>query len=328
MSSVPPRVPGIGPLVIAHRGACADLPEHTLAAKALAYGQGADFLEQDVVATRDDELVVLHDIHLERVTDVVERFPERARADGHWYVRDFSLAELQTLTVWERMTGARDGAVYPERFPHRSGSFRLATLRDELQMILSLNRTSGRTVGVYPELKRPAWHHQEGVDLARLTLRELEQHGLSSRPDPVYLQCFDPLEARRVREELGSELRLVQLIAANAWQESTADYDALRSERGLAKIAEYADAVGVWLGHVYSVGDAGRPTSTGLVESAHAQGLTVHAYTFRADELPPGFDSYAAALSWFVDVLEIDGLFTDFTRATLEWLTGAERRRD
>src|SRR5690554_7145662 len=90
------------PFVIAHRGASGYLPEHTLEAKALAYGQGADYLEQDVVATRDDELVVLHDVHLDHVTDVARRYPGRRRRDGHWYARDFTLAELRTLEVHER----------------------------------------------------------------------------------------------------------------------------------------------------------------------------------------------------------------------------------
>ena len=90
------------PLIIAHRGACGYLPEHTLEAKALAYGMGADYLEQDVVATRDDRLLVSHDVHLDTVTDVAERFPTRAREDGRFYARDFDLAEIKTLNVHER----------------------------------------------------------------------------------------------------------------------------------------------------------------------------------------------------------------------------------
>ena len=91
------------PLIIAHRGASGYLPEHTLESKRLAFEMGADYLEQDVVATRDDELVVLHDIHLDRVTDVAERFPDRSRDDGRFYVRDFELAELRQVNVYERM---------------------------------------------------------------------------------------------------------------------------------------------------------------------------------------------------------------------------------
>jgi len=104
------------PLVIAHRGASGYLPEHTLAAKALAHGQGADYLEQDVVLTADDVPIVLHDIHLDSTTDVADRFPDRARPDGRWYAVDFSLAEVRQLAVGERL--GRDGtAAFPGRFP-------------------------------------------------------------------------------------------------------------------------------------------------------------------------------------------------------------------
>lgn len=164
------------PLVIAHRGASGYLPEHTAEAKALAYGQGADYLEQDVVATRDDRLVVLHDVHLDRVTDVAERFPERRRADGRWYVRDFDLAELETLNVHER-TNADGSPVFPDRFPAGSGRFRISSVEEELDLVLGLNASTGRTVGIYPEIKRPAWHRGEGVDVANLLLPLLESHG-------------------------------------------------------------------------------------------------------------------------------------------------------
>ena len=309
----------IGPLVIAHRGASGYVPEHTLAAKALAYGFGADFLEQDVVATRDDQLVVLHDIHLDRVTDVVERFPDRARADGRWYVRDFDLSELRRLRVFERMTESRDATVFPGRYPHRSGDFGIHTLADEIGMVQSLNRATGARVGIYPEIKRPGWHRDEGVDLAALLLAELREHGYGNRADPVYVQCFDAAETRRVREELGSELRLVQLIAENAWQESGTDYDYLRSAAGLTEVAQYADAVGPWLEQLYTPPDevGNPPLSTGLAEAAHGAGLAVHPFTFRADALAPGFGSYTAMVGWFVDSLAVDGLFTDFTDLTL-----------
>ena len=106
----------MAPVIIAHRGASGYLPEHTLPAKALAYAMGADFLEQDVVATRDDQLVVMHDIYLDRVTDVATRYPDRIRADRRFYVRDFDLGELKQLDVWER-ANADGSAVYPGRFP-------------------------------------------------------------------------------------------------------------------------------------------------------------------------------------------------------------------
>lgn len=308
----------IGPLVIAHRGACGYLPEHTLEAKALAFGLGADFLEQDVVATRDRQLVVLHDVHVDRVSDVADRFPDRARADGRWYAVDFDLAELKSLRLFERMNERRDGTVFPSRFPHRSGHFRIATLAEEIEMIQGLNRSTGRRVGIYPEIKRPAWHREEGIDLTPMLLDVLARYGYTRRADPVYVQCFDASETRRIREQLGSELRLVQLIAENRWRESPTDYTHLKSAEGIDEVAEYADAIGPWIGQLYKLSPSSdRPVSTGLVECAHANGLAAHAYTFRTDELAPGFDSYAGMVDWFVETLLIDGLFTDFTDATV-----------
>jgi len=311
-----------GPLVIAHRGASGYLPEHTLPAKALAYGLGADFIEQDVVASRDNQLIVLHDIHLDRVTDVAERFPDRARADGRWYVRDFDLAELRTLIVRERRN-EEGAAAFPGRFPAQLGRFGIATLGDEIEMIQGLNKATGRNVGIYPEIKRPAWHHGEGVDLAGEMLEVLGHYGYWHRADAAYVQCFDAAETRRLRDELASELRLVQLVAENDWGESATDYDAMKSRDGIAAVAEYADGLGPWLGQIYTVdGDDGLPQTTGLVELAHEHGLTVHPFTFRADALGPGFDSYASMVRWFAETLVIDGLFTDFADLTLAALEG------
>ena len=313
-----------GPLVIAHRGACGYLPEHTLAAKALAYGMGADFLEQDVVATRDDQLVVLHDVHIERVSDVVEQFPDRARADGRWYARDFDLAELKTLRLFERMTADRSRTVFPGRFPHRTGTFRIVTLAEEIEFIHGLNRASGREVGIYPEIKRPAWHRQEGVDLSQLVVRQLEKSGYRRRSDPVYLQCFDAGETRRLRDELNTELRLVQLIGENDWQESDSDYEGMKSPGGLSRVAEYADAIGPWVDQLYTL-QGGQPMSSGVAEAAHQNGLAVHPYTFRADDLPAGFTDFGQTVRWFVETLQIGGLFTDFADRVINALPEPSR---
>ncbi|MEE8539261.1 MAG: glycerophosphodiester phosphodiesterase, partial [Woeseiaceae bacterium] len=172
------------PLIIAHRGASGYLPEHTLEAKALAYGMGADYLEQDVVVSRDDQLIVLHDIHLDRVTDVAERFPDRHRADGRFYVRDFDLDEIQSLRVWERLNSKGDAVEFPNRYPARSGNFRIASFEEELEFIAGLNRSSGRSVGIYPEIKRPAWHQADGVDMSPKLLEILDRFGYRESSDP------------------------------------------------------------------------------------------------------------------------------------------------
>jgi len=274
---------------------------------------GADYLEQDVVATRDDQLLVSHDIHLDTVTDVAERYPTRARDDGRFYARDFDLAEIKMLNVHER-TGA-DGktAVYAGRFPVNTGRFSVATLEEEIEMLLGLNKASGRDVGIYPEVKSPAWHRQEGVDLSKLLLDTLQSYGFSDRSSNVFVQCFDWQELRRIRNDLGCDLKLVQLIGENSWNESDTDYDALKTAAGLKKVAAVADGIGPWMGQLYMAAEIdGHLVSTGLVGSAHAAGLSVHPYTFRADELYPGFASFTEMVRWFVDTLSIDGLFTDF----------------
>jgi len=302
----------IAPLVIAHRGASGYLPEHTLPAKALAYAMGAHFLEQDVVASADDELVVLHDIYLDRVTNVAECFPDRGRADGRFYVRDFNLTELRTLKVWERMDAA-GSAVYPGRYPARSGEFRIHTLGEEIDFIQKLNIATSGTTGIYPEIKRPAWHSDEGVDITARMLRQLEDFGYQDRTDPVFVQCFDAAELIRIRHDLGCPLRLVQLIGENSWSESDTDYDILRKTGNLRDLARTVDAIGPWLNHLYDLDNAdGRAVSTGLVRDAHQAGLAVHPYTFRADDLPAGFETFDDLVSYFAFEQRIDALFTDF----------------
>jgi glycerophosphoryl diester phosphodiesterase len=300
-------------LVIAHRGACGYLPEHTLEAKVFAHALGAHFLEQDVVATRDGELVVLHDIHLDRVTNVAEKFPDRHRDDGRFYVRDFDLAEIKSLTAWERRGDNGVDAVFSGRFPTGVGEFRVPTLRQEIKLIQGLNQSTGKNIGIYPEIKSPAWHRAEGVDLSVLILQLLDDLGYRTKNDAIFLQCFDATELRRVRQELGCQLKLVQLLGENSWGESDTDYEYLKTAAGLDELAKTVDGVGPWLGQLATTAEVdGHAVSTGLVSAAHKAGLKVHPYTFRADQLAPGFETMEEMVSWFVDNLKIDGLFTDF----------------
>lgn len=308
------------PVVIAHRGASGYLPEHTLPAKALAYAMGADYLEQDVVATRDDTLVVLHDIHLDRVTDVASRFPGRQRRDGRYYVRDFELRELKTLNVHER-SSADGSPVYPGRFNAADETFRIQTFAEELEFVRSLQAGHGRSVGIYPEIKRPEWHRGEGVDITPRFLGVLADFGYKERSHPVYVQCFDARELRRIRHELDCRLKLIQLIGEDSWRESSTRYGPLRAQRGLERLARTVDGIGPWIRRAYRVaGSSGEIRSTGLVQRAHKAGLAVHPYTFRADELPEGFTSFDALLTFFVDELLVDGLFTDFPDRVVQFL--------
>jgi glycerophosphoryl diester phosphodiesterase len=308
------------PVVIAHRGASGYLPEHTLPAKALAYAMGADYLEQDVVATRDDALVVLHDVYLDRVTDVARRYPDRRRRDGRYYVRDFELRELKTLNVHER-SNADGSPVYPGRFNSADETFRIQTFAEELEFVRSLQAGHGRAVGIYPEIKRPEWHRGEGVDITPRFLGVLADFGYKKRSDPVYVQCFDARELRRIRHELGCRLKLIQLIGEDSWGESSTHYAPLRARRGLERLARTVDGIGPWIRRAFRVARrSGEIHPTGLVQRAHKAGLAVHPYTFRADELPEGFASFDALLTFFVDELVVDGLFTDFPDKVVQFL--------
>lgn len=300
------------PVVIAHRGASGYLPEHTLEAKALAYAMGADYLEQDCVLTADDVPVVLHDIHLDTVSDVARRFPGRQRDDGRYYALDFTLAEIKSLRVTERINLKTGQAVYPTRFPIGQGEFSIPTLEEELQFIHGLNRSTGKSIGIYPEIKKPAWHQQQGKDASRIVIDVLREHGYATQADACYLQCFDAAECRRIRHDLGWEGRLIQLIGENSWKESTTDFDALRTPDGLRAIREYADGIGPSIGQVVSGFAEGRAVSTSLVEAAQAIGLKVHPYTARADDLPKWADTLSILLTALYRDAKVDGLFCDF----------------
>jgi len=308
-------------LVIAHRGASGYLPEHTLEAKAYAHALGADYIEQDVVATRDNQLIVIHDIHLDLVTNVAALFPDRHRDDGRYYARDFDLAEIRRLTAGERRGSDGVTAAFPTRFPVGIGNFRVPTLREEIKLIQGINQATGRVAGIYPEIKNPAWHRNEGVDLSALVIEQLDDLGYRTKLDPVFLQCFDAAEVVRIRHELGCELKMVQLIGENSWGESNTDYEALKSSAGLRDIARAVDGIGPWIGHLVATGGVdGQPVSTGMVKLAHEAGLVVHPYTFRADQLGPGFDSLAEMVAWFAESLGVDGVFTDFPDQALRGL--------
>jgi glycerophosphoryl diester phosphodiesterase len=293
------------PAIIAHRGASGYLPEHTLEGKALAHGMGADFLEQDVVATRDGQLVVLHDVYLEDVTDVVRRFPSRHRADGHYYVIDFDLRDLQELRVSERRRAGSEQPLFEQRFPLGGIGFRIATLDDEIQLIQGLNHSTGRNVGLYPEIKNPLWHSDNGIDLARLLLEKLSAYGYKSYDDPVFVQCFDSTELQRVRGELSSSLKLVQLVADDA------AYRELLTPSGLVQLSQYAQGLGPAYSQLLNAGGRRALTPSLLMNEAREAGLLLHPYTFRRDRLPDYADGLEDLLTLFISELRVDGLFCD-----------------
>lgn len=297
----------IRPVVIAHRGASGYLPEHTREAKALAYGQGADFLEQDVVATRDGALLVLHDIYLERVTDVATQFPDRRREDGHYYAIDFALDEVRRLCVHERVD-EHGAAVFPGRFPPDRGGFRVSTLGEELELVAGLNSASGRRVGVYPEIKEPRWHARHGIDLTRLLLEELATRGYRSADDAVYVQCFDVAELERLRSEFSTELRLVQLL------DGRPEHEAWLEGEGLAEVARHANALGVPWSRLVEAYDPARAVlkQSRLLERAEEAGLDLHVYTFRRERLPDFVADLEQLLALYLRDIPVAGWFCDF----------------
>ena len=178
-------------IVVAHRGASGYLPEHTLEAKAMAYAMGAHYIEQDVVMTRDDQLIVLHDITLDRTTDVAARFPGRAREDGRHYVVDFTLDEIRSLQVREGVRNGTEQAIYQHRFPVGKSRFAVHTLAEEIELIQGLNRSTGKDIGLYPEVKSPTFHRQEGKDISTALVAMLKDYGYTSKQDKVFIQTFE-----------------------------------------------------------------------------------------------------------------------------------------
>jgi len=314
-------------LVIAHRGASGYLPEHTIAAKAMAYAQGADYIEQDLVMTKDDRLVVLHDRHLDTVTDVASVFPGRARDDGRYYVIDFTLDEIRQLSVSERFELEDRVAtpVFKDRFPLWKSSFRVHTFSEEIELIQGLNKSTGKSVGLYPEIKSPAFHRDEGKDIASAALDVLSEYGYTSQSDDVFLQCFDPYELQRIHADLmpakEMDLLLIQLIAASE------EYQSLLSADGMKQLATFVDGIGPSaLLLVEKDSTASGIRTTGLTAFAHAAGLKVHPYTFRRerDQMPPYAKDYDDLLTIFFDEVGVDGVFTDFPDLTVQFL---ENRR-
>ena len=305
-------------IVIAHRGASGYVPEHTLIAKGIAHAQGAHYLEQDLVATRDGNLVVLHDIHIDTVTDVARKFPERKREDGRFYPIDFLVDELKALRVFERFDHRTGKAVFDNRYPTGEGDFRIPTFEEEIRFITHLNQTTGRTAGIYPEIKQPAWHREQGSDPTVAVLKTLRQFDLDAKESLCFLQCFDEFEVRRIRSDLGYSGPLVQLIADDHDERSGTDYQRLKSREGLSELSEYVDAIGPSLDSL-GTWDEGTFRPTRLVDDAHAFGIDVHPWTVRADQLPSGCPSLGHLVEALV-ALEVDGVFADHPDQVLKLL--------
>lgn len=315
-----PALGADGPLVIAHRGASGERPEHTLAAYDRAIEQGADYIEPDLVVTRDGVLVARHENEISGTTDVASRleFADRQRSktiDGEvvtgWFAEDFTLAELRTLRARERLPGLR-----PQNTGF-DGLYQVPTLEEIVRLVRAHEAVSGRRIGLYPELKHPHFLLQsEGIDTVDLLLLELKRLGVSP-DDPVYIQSFEIAPLQRLKQR--SRFRLVQLVAIDGGpaDEPAMTYAEMLSPAGLAAMARYADAVGADMRLV--IGSDGKPTP--LVAAARAAGLEVHAWTLRKENafLPPslrsaGGESARGCIEGLYALLAgagVTGMFTD-----------------
>jgi glycerophosphoryl diester phosphodiesterase len=286
-------------VIIAHRGASAHLPEHSLAATAFAHAHNPDFLEADLVVTKDNQLIVLHDLTLESTTNIAEVFPKRKRRDGKFYAVDFTLKEIQSLDLLERVETNTGETVYSDRYSLGSTGLRIPSFDQFLKLVNSLNRTTKKNIGIYPEIKSPEFHQREGKDITSLVITKLREWGYEEKPSQIFLQSFSPESLMRLKTEFKTQIPLIQLIGENSWNESSADYDVMRTTEGLKKIKQYAVGVGPWLSSL-------KPE---LIADFKQAGLQIHPYTHRDDRRPDGMssDEYIQSLL----KLGVDGLFTD-----------------
>lgn len=323
-------------LVIAHRGASGYLPEHTLPAKAMAYAQGADYLEQDVVMTRDDQLVVLHDHFLDRVTDVAQQFPNRHREDGRYYAIDFTLAEIRQLHFTEgfHLEGEKHVQNYPRRFPMNRSEFRIHTLAEELEFIQGLNHSTGKNIGIYTEIKSPWFHRKEGKDISKAVLTTLKEYGYTKPTDKAWLQCFDYDELQRIKNtlepQLGMNLKRVQLVAYTKDNETQTlhngqwrnyDYDWMMTPEGIEKLSKTVDGIGPdYHMLIDSHSTQGHIRLAPMVAAAHRYNLPIHPYTVRADQLPTYVTNIDELYQILYQQAGVAGLFTDFPDKAVSWL--------
>ncbi len=297
-------------LVIAHRGASGYLPEHTLEGVAMAHAWGVDYIEPDVVMTKDNHLVVLHDTHLDTTTNVAQIYPKRKRKDGRYYAIDFKLWEIKKLNVHERINLKTLERYFPKRFPNKKSQFKVPTLQEYIELVQGLNETTGKNIGIYVEYKAPAFHQKHGKDIGKKLLKVLKKYGYNSPKSGAIIQCFDAKYLKALSKL--TSLPLVQLIGSNEWKESDTDYEKIMTPAGLKEVATYADGIGPWM--TYVLGDAN------LVREAHKNGLYVHAYTLRKEQIPAEFKTLDELHEMLYFKRNIDGLFSDFGDLTLNFL--------
>ncbi|MEH1012047.1 glycerophosphodiester phosphodiesterase [Micromonospora sp. CPCC 206060] len=328
------------PIVIAHRGASGYRPEHTLEAYRLAIRMGVDYIEPDLVATRDGKLVARHENEISGTTDVAARPEFAARKatktiDGMtvtgWFTEDFTLAELKTLRAKERLPQVRTANTAFD------GQFQVPTLQEVIDLARTEGRARGRTIGIYPETKHPSYFASIGLPLEEPLVAVLKANKLTHRNSPVIIQSFETANLRKLNGMI--DVKLAQLLDASGrpYDLTVAgdprSYADLAKPEGLKWISGYADGVGANKNLIVPRDRTGRllaPTS--LIADAHRTGLVVHAWTFRAENqfLPVdhriGTDPNArgdiiAEYELFLN-LGLDGIFADHPDTAVAARTG------
>ncbi len=281
------------PIIIAHRGACGYLPEHTLAGYQLAIDLGADFIEPDMVFTKDGHLIARHDHYLSTTTNVAEHpeFADRKTTCPHhqgedWFCEDFTLAEIKTLRAKQAMA---------HRNHEADGQFEIPTMAEVFALVRANGVSVKRDValGMYPETKIPGYFKRIGHDYKPALLAELTKANWWQNPFPLFVQSFEDNILMELRKS-HPEIPLIRLVE----HETALD---------LAHIATFADGIGPY--KELLLDKEGR--SNGVIERAHQLGLDVHPWTFRSDQLPDQYPNPQAEFDFFFD-LGVDGVFTDF----------------
>jgi glycerophosphoryl diester phosphodiesterase len=328
------------PLVIGHRGASGFVPEHTLQSYRLAIKLGADYIEPDLVATKDGVLIARHEPfigdedpttrdstdvadHLEFDGKLTTKVLDGVSVTGY-FASDFTLAEIKTLGA-KQTRGGR-----PTEF---DGKFKIPTLQEVINLARRESRKHGRTIGIYPETKHPTFHQGLGLPLEGRLVKVLKRNGLNKRKSPVFIQSFEQANLKQLNTM--TPVRLVQLVDANDtdangnptyappfdrpydWTVSgrTDLFRHFATNAGLDEIKTYADGIGPW--KVYIIPTAGGGGGavfppTDLIARAHARGLLVHTWTFRDDAFPTGYPGGPVEEYLAFYRLGIDGVFSDF----------------
>ena len=288
-------------LIIAHRGASGHRPEHTLESYTLGISMGADYIEPDVVSTKDGVLIARHENEIGGTTDVAEKFPARKTTktiDGQsitgWFSEDFTLAEIKTLRAKERL---------PFRSHERDGLYPVPTLDEVIALADAKTKETGRTIGVYPETKHPTYFRSIGLPLEPPLLATLATHGRRDKSAAVFIQSFEPANLQLLRPQ--TSLRLILLL------EATADVSPAR----LAEIRTFADGIGPnsrLIVPAHADGTLREPTT--LVDDAHKAGLLVHVWTLRSEAafLSPSYGGDPIKEYRQFASLGVDGIFGDF----------------